>query len=171
MTSASLLTSHSLISHLSPPFKFPGDHTPPPSATLRFSQPRVTSSATSSAEKTRSFNTSTTVQSANGNALSLYQILGIPMGATGVEIKSAYRKLARTCHPDVATVSRKSSSADEFMKIQSAYSTLSDPEKRADYDRMLFRHHRSVLSSQEPVYSRFRSSGYTSRNWESDQCW
>lgn len=163
MTSSSLLTSHSLIS---PPFKFSGENTQLPATNLRFSQPRVTSSATS-AEKTRSY-THTTLHSPN-SALSLYQILGIPMGATGVEIKSAYRKLARTCHPDVATV--KTSSAEEFIKIKAAYSTLSDPEKRADYDRMIFRRHRSVLSSQEPMYSMFRSSGFTSRNWESDQCW
>ncbi|KAK1363480.1 J domain-containing protein [Heracleum sosnowskyi] len=167
MASASLLTSQSLISPLSPSFKLSGENTQLPATNLRFSQPRVISSATSSAEKTRSYNNNT-VHSANAS-LSLYQILGIPMGATVVEIKSAYRKLARTCHPDVATV--KSSAVDEFIKIKAAYSTLSDPEKRADYDRMIFRRHRSVLSSQEPVYSRFRSSGYTGRNWESDQCW
>lgn len=161
MTSASLLTSHPLIS---PSFKISGE-TQLSATNLRFSQPRVTSSATSSAEKTRSYSNNNTVHSAN-TALSLYQVLGIPMGATVVEIKSAYRKLARTCHPDV-----KSSSADEFIKIKAAYSTLSDPEKRADYDRMIFRRHRSVLSSQEPMYSRFRSSGYTGRNWETDQCW
>ncbi|KAL8118126.1 uncharacterized protein LOC141659880 [Apium graveolens] len=168
MTSTSLLTSQSLISPLSSPFKFSGDQSQLPATNLRFSQPRVVSSATSSAEKTRSYDINNTLNSAN-NALSLYQVLGIPMGATVVEIKSAYRRLARTYHPDVATV--KSSAVDEFIKIKSAYSTLSDPEKRADYDRMIFRRHRSVLSAQEPVYSRFRSSGYTTRNWESDQCW
>ncbi|WOH10398.1 hypothetical protein DCAR_0729867 [Daucus carota subsp. sativus] len=167
MTSASILTSHPLISPLSPSFTHSGDHRQLPATNLRFSKPRVTSSATSSAEKTRSYSTNT-FQAAN-TAVSLYQILGIPMGATGVEIKSAYRKLARTCHPDVAQV--KSASTEEFIKIKAAYSTLSDPEKRADYDRTIFRRHRSVLSSQEPAYSRFRGSGYTSRNWESDQCW
>lgn len=100
---------------------------------------------------------------------SLYHVLGISTGASGQEIKSAYRRLARTLHPDVAAIGRKDSSADEFMKIHAAYSTLSDPEKRADYDRRLFRIHRPSVSS-EPVFSRY-SGGYTGRNWETDQCW
>ncbi|KAA8547504.1 hypothetical protein F0562_003933 [Nyssa sinensis] len=65
------------------------------------------------------------------------------MGATSQEIKAAYRRLARTCHPDVAASDGKDSAAGEFMKIHAAYSTLNDPEKRADYDRKLFRRHRS----------------------------
>ncbi|KAL6345341.1 hypothetical protein AAG906_015824 [Vitis piasezkii] len=103
---------------------------------------------------------------------SLYEILGIPMGATSQEIKSAYRKLARVCHPDVAAISRKDSSADEFMRIHAAYSTLSDPEKRADYDRSLFMRQQPIGSYagiSSPTMSGF--SGYTRRNWETDQCW
>ncbi|KAE8709498.1 Chaperone protein dnaJ 11 [Hibiscus syriacus] len=69
---------------------------------------------------------------------SLYQVLGIPIGASNQEIKSAYRRLARVCHPDVAAIDRKDSSADEFMEIHAAYSTLSDPEKRAVYDSKVF---------------------------------
>ncbi|KAB1199456.1 Chaperone protein dnaJ 11, chloroplastic [Morella rubra] len=96
---------------------------------------------------------------------SLYEILGIPTGATGQEIKAAYRRLARTCHPDVvAATDRKNSSAGEFIRIHSAYSTLSDPEKRADYDRQLFGRYR-------PLTAASRFSGYTRRNWETDQCW
>ncbi|CAN0921107.1 Chaperone protein dnaJ 11, chloroplastic [Linum grandiflorum] len=48
---------------------------------------------------------------------SIYEILGIQSGATNQEIKSAYRKLARTCHPDVAAIDRMDNSADEFMGI------------------------------------------------------
>ncbi|KAJ9146966.1 hypothetical protein P3X46_029178 [Hevea brasiliensis] len=92
---------------------------------------------------------------------SLYEILGIPVGATSHEIKSAYRRLARTCHPDVA-LDRKDTSADEFMKIHAAYSTLSDPEKRAVYDRKFFRRNGPLTSS---------FPGYRGRNWETDQCW
>ncbi|KAK4348001.1 hypothetical protein RND71_034340 [Anisodus tanguticus] len=92
---------------------------------------------------------------------SLYEILGIPMGATMEEIKAAYRRLARVCHPDVAAIDHKDSSADEFMKIREAYCTLSDPDKRADYDQHFFRRRRSGN-----IYS-----GYTCRNWETDQCW
>ncbi|KAL2522226.1 chaperone protein dnaJ 11 [Forsythia ovata] len=73
---------------------------------------------------------------------SFYEVLGIPMGASSQEIKAAYRKLARICHPDVAPVDKKDTSADEFMRIHTAYSTLSDAEKRADYDLRIFRLHR-----------------------------
>ncbi|KAL2348608.1 hypothetical protein Fmac_002608 [Flemingia macrophylla] len=95
---------------------------------------------------------------------SLYDVLGIPAAASNQEIKAAYRRLARLCHPDVAAIDRKNSSADEFMKIHAAYSTLSDPDKRASYDRSLFR-------PQRPLSTAAAFSGYTSRNWETDQCW
>ncbi|KAE8655958.1 Chaperone protein dnaJ 11 [Hibiscus syriacus] len=96
---------------------------------------------------------------------SLYQVLGIPIGASNQEIKSAYRRLARVCHPDVAAIDRKDSSADEFIKIHAAYSTLSDPEKRAVYDSKVFRR------GQRPLTSDSRFSGYGGRSWETDQCW
>ncbi|KAF8377823.1 hypothetical protein HHK36_031208 [Tetracentron sinense] len=109
---------------------------------------------------------------------SLYEVLEIPMGATCHEIKIAYRRLARVCHPDVAAIDRKEKSADEFMTIHAAYSTLSDPEKRADYDRKLFRRQRPFSSSSATsAYTTAASSpiprfsGHTRRNWETDQCW
>lgn len=96
------------------------------------------------------------------------------MGATCQEIKTAYRRLARVLHPDVLASNGgredSSTAANEFMEVHKAYATLSDPEKRADYDRLLFRQIRpyagSVLSSATTY-----SSGYTRRNWETDQCW
>ncbi|RID47110.1 hypothetical protein BRARA_I03733, partial [Brassica rapa] len=68
---------------------------------------------------------------------SLYEILEIPVGSTSQVIKLAYRRLARICHPDVAGNRRNCSSAHAFMKIHVAYCTLSDPEKRAIYDRRI----------------------------------
>ncbi|KAK2657003.1 hypothetical protein Ddye_010055 [Dipteronia dyeriana] len=95
----------------------------------------------------------------------LYEILGIPVGATGQEIKTAYRRLARTCHPDVtATYDCKDRSADQFIKIHAAYCTLSDPDKRVVYDQKLFRRNR-------PLTSASGFSGYSGRSWETDQCW
>ncbi|KAK8653081.1 hypothetical protein V6N13_127096 [Hibiscus sabdariffa] len=96
---------------------------------------------------------------------SLYEVLGIPVGASNQEIKAAYRRLARVCHPDVASIDRKDSSAEDFMKIHAAYSTLSDPEKRAVYDSKVFRR------GQRPLTSDSRFSGYRGRSWETDQCW
>ncbi|KAL0422892.1 UNVERIFIED_CONTAM: Chaperone protein dnaJ 11, chloroplastic [Sesamum latifolium] len=98
---------------------------------------------------------------------SLYELLGIPATATGREIKAAYRKLARTCHPDVVAFPQRNKSATEFMEIHTAYSTLSDPHKRAIYDRDLFGRHDGYSSSMSAPLR----SGYGVRNWESDQCW
>ncbi|KAF6152886.1 hypothetical protein GIB67_002971 [Kingdonia uniflora] len=102
---------------------------------------------------------------------SLYEILGIPMGASCDEIKTAYRRLARVCHPDVVAINAKDTSADKFMKIHAAYSTLSDPQKRADYDRALFRK-KSPYNSPFSTSSASSAMGsYSRRNWETDQCW
>jgi len=61
-----------------------------------------------------------------------YEILGVPRGASNDDIKAAFRKLARQYHPDV----NKSSDAEEkFKEINEAYGVLSDPDKRARYDR------------------------------------
>lgn len=61
-----------------------------------------------------------------------YAVLGVPRTATADEIQRAYRKLARKFHPDV---NREPDAADRFKEIGEAYSTLSDPETRANYDR------------------------------------
>lgn len=98
----------------------------------------------------------------------LYEALGISVAATGQEIKAAYRKLARACHPDVVAVDRKDESADKFMRINLAYSTLSDPNKRADYDRRSFGKQR-VSHGPSTAYSSVSTFG--KRTWETDQCW
>ena len=61
-----------------------------------------------------------------------YEILGVSRTATTEEIRRAYRRLARQYHPDV----NKSPDAEEkFKEINEAYEVLSDPERRAAYDR------------------------------------
>ena len=61
----------------------------------------------------------------------LYAILGIEKNASEDEIKKAYRKLAKKYHPDV----NKTKEAEEkFKQINDAYSILSDPKKRQNYD-------------------------------------
>ncbi len=62
-----------------------------------------------------------------------YEVLGIERNATEVEIKKAYRRLAKKYHPDV-------NSGDEgaetvFKEVNEAYKVLSDPQKRSQYDR------------------------------------
>lgn len=61
-----------------------------------------------------------------------YQVLGVRHDATPEEIRAAYYRLARTCHPDVSTLP----DAEERMRrVNEAYELLSDPERRAAYDR------------------------------------
>ncbi|KAK2660734.1 hypothetical protein Ddye_007267 [Dipteronia dyeriana] len=111
---------------------------------------------------------------------SLYEVLGIQIGATCQEIKSAYRRLARVLHPDVAAATRQNNDDDntafEFMKVHEAYETLSDPEKRQDYDLSLFRLQRRPVSSPFTMSTSSATAasgfpGYTRRSWETDQCW
>ncbi|KAL0314567.1 UNVERIFIED_CONTAM: Chaperone protein dnaJ 11, chloroplastic [Sesamum angustifolium] len=95
--------------------------------------------------------------SRNGNeSPTAYEVLGIQTGATCQEIKSAYRNLARVLHPDVAPKygDDGASSADEFMRVHAAYATLSDPDKRAVYDKSLFLRRRSAAAFRLAVIPR-----------------
>ena len=65
-----------------------------------------------------------------------YEALGVPRTATEKEIKSAYRKLARQHHPDLHQGDAKKAAEEKFKTINEAYEVLSDPEKRAKYDRL-----------------------------------
>ncbi|CAN1269495.1 Chaperone protein dnaJ 20, chloroplastic [Linum perenne] len=68
---------------------------------------------------------------------SFYDLLGIPTTGTTPEIKKAYRKLARKYHPDVSPPEKAEEHTKQFLRVQEAYETLSDPRSRADYDRDL----------------------------------
>jgi len=62
-----------------------------------------------------------------------YAILGVPRDASGDQIKSAFRKLARQYHPDVNPDNPQAE--EKFKELSSAYSILSDPEKKARFDQ------------------------------------
>jgi curved DNA-binding protein CbpA len=60
-----------------------------------------------------------------------YSVLGVRRDATREEIRSVYRQLARTFHPDVSPDPR---AADRFRAITEAFLLLNDPERRSRWD-------------------------------------
>ena len=60
-----------------------------------------------------------------------YQILGVPRDASQEDIQRAYRRLARTYHPDV---NKDPGAEDRFKDVSEAYDVLSDPQTRRRYD-------------------------------------
>ena len=63
-----------------------------------------------------------------------YKTLGVPRTATADEIKKAFRKLARTHHPDAGGDEAK------FKELNEAYEVLSDDKKRKLYDPVSYTH-------------------------------
>ncbi|MGA0118204.1 MAG: J domain-containing protein [Ilumatobacteraceae bacterium] len=62
----------------------------------------------------------------------LYSVLGVSSGATPEQLREAYRELARRLHPDVAGTSKDD--AIRMAEVNHAWSVLSDPVARRDYD-------------------------------------
>ncbi|KQP48828.1 DnaJ C-terminal domain-containing protein [Methylobacterium sp. Leaf108] len=62
-----------------------------------------------------------------------YDVLGVPKGASEADIKKAYRRLAKTYHPDRNAGDAKAK--DRFSEANSAYEILGDAAKRAQFDR------------------------------------
>jgi len=67
-------------------------------------------------------------------AETLYEVLEIPEDASEEEIKSAFKKLAKKYHPDVADMD-KGKAEEEFKRIAAAYEVLSNETKRTMYDQ------------------------------------
>jgi curved DNA-binding protein CbpA len=60
-----------------------------------------------------------------------YEVLGVPEGASGAQVRQAYRRLVKAAHPDLA------GDPAQFRRVTEAYDALSDPARRAEYDRGL----------------------------------
>lgn len=92
-----------------------------------------------------------------------YETLGVPKGASEDEIKRAYRKLAAKHHPD------RGGDTAKFQEVQSAYETLTDPQKRAQHDNP-FQHHQGPNGSHfefhfggsdpNDIFAQFFSQGF-----------
>ena len=89
-----------------------------------------------------------------------YQVLGVPRTADQDEIQRAYRKLARSYHPDVNSAP---AAEDRFKEISEAYDVLSDPETRRRYDAF-GRDFRQVPEDVDPdTWRRARGAGARAR--------
>uniref|UniRef100_A0ACD5TWE0 Uncharacterized protein n=1 Tax=Avena sativa TaxID=4498 RepID=A0ACD5TWE0_AVESA len=149
----------------SPPSS-PVPQAPPPLLSAPFTRPGSASFSTSATA------TASPVYAADHGASStLYDVLGLHAGASCRDIKAAYRRLARAVHPDVSP--HPAASAEDFIRVHAAYSTLSDPGKRADYDRRISMVPSAVGRRRAPNLARSPSFPGRShrRTWETDQCW
>lgn len=84
-----------------------------------------------------------------------YQILGLSSDVTAAEIKRAYRKLAKTQHPDAQATpgtDKHSAATEEMMRINEAYETLMDTARRAEYDHRIGVG-RAGLKGKQTIYS------------------
>src|SRR6266487_2731895 len=86
-----------------------------------------------------------------------YETLGVSKTASEDEIRSAFRKLARKYHPDVAK--DKKTAEEKFKQINEAYEVLSDPEKRRKYDQL------GENWNQPGGFQRFFRSILRGRSW------
>lgn len=84
---------------------------------------------------------------------SFYDVLGIHAGASRQEVKSDYRRLSRTLHPDVAPKCGGGATADAFMQVHAAYDN-------SPFGRRL-----------GPADTGYSSMAPHRRSWETDQCW
>jgi DnaJ-class molecular chaperone len=84
-----------------------------------------------------------------------YTVLQVAPEASGAEIKTAFRNMAKTCHPDMKPGDSEAEAA--FQEVKRAYELLSNPEGRKAYDEFLagqravrrrrFRHAAATMSA------------------------
>lgn len=103
-----------------------------------------------------------------------YETLGVPKGASEEEIKKAYRRLAAKHHPD------RGGDTAKFQEVQSAYDTLTDPQKRAQHDNPFqqgfhrtgpgnFEFHFSNGGGPEDIFEQFFRNGFNGNPFQQRQ--
>jgi hypothetical protein len=93
-----------------------------------------------------------------------YAILGVSTTATDLEIKRAYRSLVKRYHPDKRL---PQSSHEQIVAINYAYDILSDPEKRAQYDRGFAAIYFTPQPEEDPMEAYKRE--YKRKRWEREK--
>lgn len=78
-----------------------------------------------------------------------YEVLGIPDGASVEEVRRAYRRLVKAAHPD------RAGDPAQFRLLTQAYDVLSDPARRAAYDRSLLPTAAVPRRARRPQYGRY----------------
>ncbi len=92
-------------------------------------------------------------------AADFYQTLRVGPDASPEEIKAAFRRLSKKHHPD-ANPGSGNRAGERFKKVNEAYSVLSDPEQRREYDRM-----RSAAATGQSSYARNEGSAFTGADY------
>jgi len=83
-----------------------------------------------------------------------YEVLGVARDASPADIKKAFRKLAKDCHPDS---NHENGSAERFKEVNEAYEVLADEAKRSAYDRF---GHAGAQSQGFEGFGNFGFSGF-----------
>src|SRR5246127_5501985 len=89
-----------------------------------------------------------------------YEVLGVKPDASAEEIRKVYRKLAKQFHPDLNP--GKPAAEERFKEVSAAYDLLSDPDKRARYDRGEI----DESGAERPPRGYYRSQAEGAQGWK-----
>ena len=87
-----------------------------------------------------------------------YEVLGVSRDASDEDIKKAYRRLAMKYHPDRNNGDK--AAEEKFKQVGEAYAVLSDPQKKAAYDRFGKAGDRFVVYHQFSVFNLESETGF-----------